>query len=417
MASTYFTKLTLYGAAQIAAATAGAPINLVAMAIGDGGGSETTPNDEQIQLVNETYRATLNRLVVDAKAATKLIAELIIPDSVGGWTMREVGIYDDKGKLFAVANTPPSYKPETSEGSAKTQVVRIVIKVSSTANITIFNDPSTVIATVEHVADQFAARTVSAGTGLNGGGSLANDIELSVKYGATAGTAAAGNDPRLVNAILKSMLAQEAGFSEDVPMSQNAVTTFVDHKFGVLQLYIAFNFINNERVKQVTGTSESDLMSQKAVTDALSTKVSLTGNQTISDIKTFSSFPVTPSAAPTATYQAANKKYVDDSAIGVGQSWQDVTGSRVGGTTYTNNTGKPIMVSVSHFASGSSINTPGVTGYVGDVLVQRSALTTSGGAAGTVGSSISILVPSGATYRILLTGTASNRSVTWAELR
>ena len=234
MPSTYFTKLTLYGAAQIAAATAGAPINLVAMAIGDGGGSETTPNDEQIQLVNETYRATLNRLVVDAKAATKLIAELIIPESVGGWTMREVGIYDDKGKLFAVANTPPSYKPETSEGSAKTQVVRIVIKVSSTANITIFNDPSTVIATVEHVTDQFAARTVSAGTGLNGGGSLANNIELSVKYGATAETAAAGNDPRLVNAILKSMLAQETGFANDVPMSQKAIS---DQLIGVGQTW------------------------------------------------------------------------------------------------------------------------------------------------------------------------------------
>lgn len=320
MASIYFTKLTLYGAAQIAAATAGAPINLVAMAIGDGGGSETTPSDLQTQLVNETYRATLNRLVVDAKAATKLIAELIIPESVGGWTMREVGIYDDKGQLFAVANTPPSYKPQTSEGSAKTQVVRIVIKVSSTANVTIFNDPSTVIATVEHVTDQFAARTVSAGTGLNGGGSLANDIELSVKYGATAGTAAVGNDPRLVNAILKSMLAQEAGFTEDVPMSQNAVTTFVDHKFGVLQLYIAFNFINNERVKQVTGTSESDLMSQKAISEALAARV------LSSAIK---------QSTGTSESDLMSQKAISEQLLGIGQKVLDVKSSRSRNVIYT----------------------------------------------------------------------------------
>lgn len=38
----------------------------------------------------------------------------------------------------------------------------------------------------------------------------------------------------------------------------------------------------------------------------------LTGNQTIAGIKTFSSFPITPSSAPTTDYQAANKKYVDD---------------------------------------------------------------------------------------------------------
>lgn len=331
MASTYFTKLTLYGAAQIAAATAGAPINLVAMAIGDGGGSETTPNDEQIQLVNETYRATLNRLVVDAKAATKLIAELIIPESVGGWTMREVGIYDDKGKLFAVANTPPSYKPETSEGSAKTQVVRIVIKVSSTANITIFNDPSTVIATVEHVTDQFAARTVSAGTGLSGGGSLANDIELSVKYGDTAETAAAGNDPRLVNAILKSMLAQETGFANDVPMSQNAVTTFVDHQFGVLQLYVAYNFINNERVKQVTGTSESDLMSQKAISEALDARV------LSSAIK---------QGTGTSTTDVMSQKSVSDQLIGVGKTWSNVTATRAWNTEYTNTKGRTLPIAV-----------------------------------------------------------------------
>ena len=40
--------------------------------------------------------------------------------------------------------------------------------------------------------------------------------------------------------------------------------------------------------------------------------VDLTTNQTVAGIKTFSSFPVTPSSAPTTNYQVANKKYVDD---------------------------------------------------------------------------------------------------------
>lgn len=40
--------------------------------------------------------------------------------------------------------------------------------------------------------------------------------------------------------------------------------------------------------------------------------VKLTGNQTIAGIKSFSSFPVTPSSAPSADYQIANKKYIDD---------------------------------------------------------------------------------------------------------
>lgn len=60
--------------------------------------------------------------------------------------------------------------------------------------------------------------------------------------------------------------------------------------------------------------------------------VALTGNQTVAGIKTFSSFPVTPSSAPTTNYQVANKKYVDDNAGGdtidfaIGSmAWDDVS--------------------------------------------------------------------------------------------
>ena len=44
-------------------------------------------------------------------------------------------------------------------------------------------------------------------------------------------------------------------------------------------------------------------------------QVNLEDNQTISGIKTFTSFPVTPSSAPTTDYQIANKKYIDDKVI------------------------------------------------------------------------------------------------------
>jgi len=49
--------------------------------------------------------------------------------------------------------------------------------------------------------------------------------------------------------------------------------------------------------------------------DGSSIYVTLVGNQSIDGIKSFTSFPVTPSAAPTSDYQAANKKYVDDSIV------------------------------------------------------------------------------------------------------
>jgi len=48
--------------------------------------------------------------------------------------------------------------------------------------------------------------------------------------------------------------------------------------------------------------------------------VNKTEAQTVNGVKTFGSFPVTPSSAPTTDYQVANKKYVDDNGGGGGGS-------------------------------------------------------------------------------------------------
>lgn len=53
--------------------------------------------------------------------------------------------------------------------------------------------------------------------------------------------------------------------------------------------------------------------------------VHVTGDETVAGIKTFSSFPVTPSAAPTTNYQVANKKYIDDLFSGLGTAAQEDT--------------------------------------------------------------------------------------------
>ena len=55
-----------------------------------------------------------------------------------------------------------------------------------------------------------------------------------------------------------------------------------------------------------------------------------TGDETIAGVKTFSSFPVTPSSAPTTDYQAANKKYVDDNAAGEANTASNVGVGGVG---------------------------------------------------------------------------------------
>ena len=74
----------------------------------------------------------------------------------------------------------------------------------------------------------------------------------------------------------------------------------------------------------VDNTSDTDKPVSTAQQAEIDTKaddsevVKLTGDQTVAGIKTHSSFPVTPSSAPTTDYQVANKKYVDDNSGGGG---------------------------------------------------------------------------------------------------
>lgn len=158
MAVTYYALLTTVGAGKLANATAlGTTLKITQLAVGDGGGSVPTPDASRTALVNEVRRAPLNQLSVDPANAAQIIAEQVIPEDVGGWWIREMGLYDKAGALIAYANCAPSYKPQLAEGSGRTQTVRMVLIVSNTASVELKIDPSVVLATRQYVDDRVAA--------------------------------------------------------------------------------------------------------------------------------------------------------------------------------------------------------------------------------------------------------------------
>ena len=99
--------------------------------------------------------------------------------------------------------------------------------------------------------------------------------------------------------------------------------------------------------------------------------------------------------------------------IGVGQTWQDLTASRVAGTTYTNSTGRPIvaMITINATTSGLGYATLSINGVVLSYLGQGSS-----GSANTVGLwTGTYIIPAGSTYLLSLTGNITR--YLWAELR
>ncbi|CQD72818.1 phage tail-collar fiber domain-containing protein [Yersinia enterocolitica] len=155
MTARFFALLTNIGAAKLANATAlGTRLEITQMAVGDGGGTLPTPNPAQTKLVNEQRRAALNMLTIDPINTSQIIAEQVIPETEGGWWIREIGLLDKDGDLVAIANCAETYKPQLQEGSGRTQTIRMILIVSSTAAVTLKIDPSVVLATRKYADDK-----------------------------------------------------------------------------------------------------------------------------------------------------------------------------------------------------------------------------------------------------------------------
>ncbi|HBR7661607.1 TPA: phage tail protein [Klebsiella pneumoniae] len=148
----YIAILTPAGEAKMAAAAiSGEPVGFSHMGVGDGGGTPYQPYAAQTGLVNELYRAPLNRLVIADSGANVIRAEMVMFPQVGGFWLREAALYDDDGVCLALASLPPSYKPLLAEGSGRQQAVNLWIAVNNTADVRLMTDPAVVIASLGEV--------------------------------------------------------------------------------------------------------------------------------------------------------------------------------------------------------------------------------------------------------------------------
>jgi len=150
--SQFFAILTNVGVAKQANADAlGVPWRIAQMGVGDANDTDPLPSAAQTRLINERRRAPLNQLRVDPANNAIIIAEQVIPAEVGGFWIREIALYDADGDMVAVANCAPSFKPLLTQGSGRTQVVRVNLLVSNSSNVELKIDPSVVLATRAYV--------------------------------------------------------------------------------------------------------------------------------------------------------------------------------------------------------------------------------------------------------------------------
>ncbi len=148
----FLTLITAAGAERLAtAAVTGIPVAIAEMAVGDGGGLLSMPGSASVGLIGEQYRGILNKLTIADSDASVIEAEMIMPPQIGGFWLRELALYAEDGECIAVGNMPETYKPLLAEGSGRFQIIRMQLKVSSTAAVELIADPSVILVTVEDV--------------------------------------------------------------------------------------------------------------------------------------------------------------------------------------------------------------------------------------------------------------------------
>lgn len=159
MAEQFYTILTNIGKASIANASAlGTKVDFKFMALGDGNGNYYNPTELQTELVNEVYRSQINHAQLDEDNPSWITLSTVIPSNVGGFTVREVGIFDAEGNLLAIGKYPETYKPMLEDGSSKDLTINMILEVSNTSVVTLKIDPTVILATkkdIQMINDRF----------------------------------------------------------------------------------------------------------------------------------------------------------------------------------------------------------------------------------------------------------------------
>jgi len=156
--SEYYNVTTNLGDAEIANAIAtNTKLNITHIAFGDGNGSVPTPNKNRTSLVREVHRQAVTKYERHATNANWIVIETIIPSSVGGFTIREMGIIAN-GKLISHGSHAPFEKVADPSGVSEYRL-RFTQNVTDGSVVELTLDESLIYATQAWIDDNYIKRS------------------------------------------------------------------------------------------------------------------------------------------------------------------------------------------------------------------------------------------------------------------
>ncbi|MBA8967730.1 phage tail protein, partial [Clostridium butyricum] len=116
------------------------------MKLGDGNGAFYNPDSSQTDVKKEVWRGNVVDVEIDAGNPNWINIYTVIAPTDGGFTIREMAVFDSDGDMIGICNCAESYKPTLDEGSGKEITMKMTLAVVNTSAITLKIDPTIIYA-------------------------------------------------------------------------------------------------------------------------------------------------------------------------------------------------------------------------------------------------------------------------------
>jgi hypothetical protein len=141
--STYEAVLTSVGVSKTSDAILNATDLVFShIAFGDGGGASIVPVSSMTSLVNEVWRGTVLSAGRDPDNPAYVVVKVLVPSTVGPFTIREVGLFCSDGQMFAISAYPDAIKPSPSQGAQIEILFKFYIAVTIGATVIHLPEPN-----------------------------------------------------------------------------------------------------------------------------------------------------------------------------------------------------------------------------------------------------------------------------------
>ena len=110
----------------------GEKVDVVHFAVGDGDGLPYRPTRDMTALKNEVWRGDIVSYEIMEESPNVIRIKALLPSDAGGFTVREMGLFDSENSMIAIANTADIVKVRSVDGMQSEIELAMRIAVSNT---------------------------------------------------------------------------------------------------------------------------------------------------------------------------------------------------------------------------------------------------------------------------------------------